>query len=450
MTKVLSKIEELKTSRLLIFSALMAIVSIVPPWFHYDIIAEDGAFHYIPIAKIIIEGDILNALSQELPVYPLLVSVMSFLTGNNFELAGRILSAIFYVLSALGMFKLTHSAFNSKSAAILSVIFLITNRDLMDLGVDCLKETLVLCLIIWSSYFWISWMISQKRFLLVLSLVFFILGCLTRSTVAFFLLSCVFVWLFSERKWKLLIITTLGLLSIIMTFIFIIKFNIESLRNYNPVGLELNNEIFFHIIKYLECFFTGGNPVAFIIGVYGVILLYRKNIYAKIIASVFVISLIIFSMRYYISDRYMMPMVMMFYTISASVVTTCLYSNKKILKAIGFVVILYSLAQWGELALKKPEPRRLAIKQAGEWIYNNYGSDTSISTNQSRIIFYAGVQTPLSKRPELGKINFNNPSKIIAVDVSKDDGADIKKDIERRGGNLLNQIYPIYIYNFKK
>ncbi|NIM58212.1 MAG: hypothetical protein GTO16_04625 [Candidatus Aminicenantes bacterium] len=56
------------------------------------LISIDGAFQYIPVAKLFAWGEYKEALSQlQLPLYPYLVAVFSKITGN-FELSGQIIS----------------------------------------------------------------------------------------------------------------------------------------------------------------------------------------------------------------------------------------------------------------------------------------------------------------------------------------------------------------------
>jgi hypothetical protein len=449
---MLKKIEDIKNVWLLVIVLLISSISLIPSWIHYDIIANDGAFWYIPLAKMYLNGKFLDTLPLELPVYPMLLAGISYLTGFNIELVGRILSAIFFVLSALGLFKLTQAVFKCKSAALIGVIFMITNRDLLDLSVDCLKETLVLCLIIWATYFMAYWLlISRNHAFLILSLVIYIFGALVRSTAVFFILSWYIVWIISSQKWKI----RLALISVL--FVFVIgafylnnAMHYNSLRTYNLDSLKINSDFYVQFIKYLECYFTASSPIVVIIALYGVISLFKKNVFAKFVASVFFVSLLIFSMRDYISDRYMLPIIIMFYPISAYIVLRGLSSGKKAIQIIGIIAIMYSSAQWVDLSFTKPIPRRLAIRQSGEWINENYGSDITISANQNRIIFYAGVETPIEKRDERGIIDLTKPTDIIAVDVSKDDGAEIKKAVEAKGYMLKKEIYPIFIYSSGK
>jgi hypothetical protein len=286
----------------------------------------------------------------------------------------------------------------------------------------------------------------------ILSIFLYLIGISVRSTAAIFLISLFLIWVISinNRRSRLILILLLGT-ALAGAFCFkglIAQYG--NLRSFNLDLLKINSNTFIQVLRYFECYFTAGNPIAVIIAGYGTILLFKKNIYAKLVTAVFFVSLLIFGMRDYISDRYIMPMVIMLYPVSAYFVIKWLSSGKKVVQFIGIMTVVYSAAQWVDLSFTKPEPRRLAIRYAGQWIYDNYGSNLKISTNQARVIFYARNNFKIEDRPKFGNIDLSKPADIVAVDISKDDGADIKKDIERRGANLLNQVYPIYIYNLKK
>ncbi len=450
---MLKRIEEINDNWLLLVLLILSVISLIPPWIHYDIISEDGAFHYIPVAKMYLEGDFFRALSLEMPVYPVLLAAISLFTGSDFELAGRLLSAVFYIMSAIGLFKLSQSVFNSNAVAFVSGIFMITNRDLMDLGVDCLKDTFVLCLIIWATYFMTYWsLVKRKHVFFILSIFLYLIGTSVRSTAVIFLISLFLIWVISIRNWRsrlaLILLLITGLAGAYCFKGLIAQYG--NLRSFNLDLLKINSNIFMQVLRYFECYFTASNPMAVIIAGYGMILLFRRNIYTKLVTAVFFVSLLFFGMRDYISDRYMMPMIIMLYPVSAYFIIKWFSSGKKIVQFIGILAIVYSIAQWVDLSFTRPEPRRLAIRYAGQWIYENYGSDLKISTNQARVIFYARNNFKIEDRPKFGNIDLSSPADIIAVDISKDDGADIKKNIEKRGGSLLNQVYPIYIYNLKK
>ena len=84
----------------------------------------------------------------------------------------------------------------------------------------------------------------------------------------------------------------------------------SSLRSYDLVYFKLDENLNIQILKYLECYFTASNPGAVVLAVFGVILILKQNTYKKLVLLVFFISLIILGMKEYVSDRFMMRMVM--------------------------------------------------------------------------------------------------------------------------------------------
>jgi Gpi18-like mannosyltransferase len=67
-------------------------------------ISNDGAFQYIPVAKLFYQGDYFQALLQpQLPLYPFLIAIFSHITGD-FELAGQLISIFFSLLAVLPLY----------------------------------------------------------------------------------------------------------------------------------------------------------------------------------------------------------------------------------------------------------------------------------------------------------------------------------------------------------
>jgi hypothetical protein len=441
----LENIDKVSSKWILIFITIVAALFLIPAWFHYDVISRDGAFHYIPIAGLYLKGKYLEALAMEFPVYPVLLALFSYITGFDLELSGRVLSAVFFILTAIGLFKLAYEIFKSNAVALITVFFMLTNRDLFDLGVDCLKETFFLCLIVWANYFMFCWVLTGKKYIsLAVSIFLFLLGSLLRSSSMFFLLAWYFIWITRGRKWKVLVASLL-IFSLVTTALLYFNDNIfyNVLRSYNPKLLMLDEGFAFHVVKYLECYFTTSNPIAIILACFGVITLYKKNIYMQLMTAVFFVAMVVFGMRDYISDRYILPMVIMFYPVSGYIAIQCVSSSKKIIIFVGIAAILYSFAQWVDLSITKPDPRMLAIKQSGQWILKNYGPDLAFTTNQDRIAFYAKGKLPDNDRE---KIDLTKDKDIIVIDVDRDNGDIIKQKFDKEGKKPVKIFGSIFIY----
>jgi Gpi18-like mannosyltransferase len=114
-------------------------------------IAIDGAFQYIPVAKLFYHGEYLQALAQpQLPLYPFLISILTHLTGN-FELAGQLLSIIFSLAALFPIYWIGRSLFGPRAGFWTTILYLI-NPLMLHCSVDVLKEGLLVFLFLSSVY----------------------------------------------------------------------------------------------------------------------------------------------------------------------------------------------------------------------------------------------------------------------------------------------------------
>jgi len=110
---------------------VVSMLALLPAWLHYDIISRDGAFQYIPVARLFLDGNIVGALSRpQLPLYPMLMAALSWITGVDLELSGRLISGLSFILASLGLYKVTELVFKDRWASLLAVLFLISNKEL--------------------------------------------------------------------------------------------------------------------------------------------------------------------------------------------------------------------------------------------------------------------------------------------------------------------------------
>ncbi len=123
-------------------------------YFHTSIISLDGAFQFIPIAKLFTEGDFKAALGHgQLPLYPILIALVSK-TGLDLETSGRLISLVFSLMTIFPLYFLTKGIFNSKIAFI-SCIFFAIHPYFARFSVDVLKDSLYVFLFIFS--IWLGW-----------------------------------------------------------------------------------------------------------------------------------------------------------------------------------------------------------------------------------------------------------------------------------------------------
>ena len=438
-----SGLNKLSEKIVLLIVFMMSLGALIPAWLNFDIISRDGAFVYIPVADLYLQGKYVEAMSSELPLYPMMLAFFSSISSLDLEMTGRIMSAVFFILSAIGLYCLASSVFKSRIISIISVFLMITNRVLFGVDVDCLKETFVISIAVWANYFMVKWYYEKKLMSLFFSLFLFLLGSITRVTILFFLIAWYLLWIFSKKE-KIILRILLTIVPIGLWLSMNLIFSLpNSLRNYCLGYLSIGSESFTYILKYVESLFTSSNPLAMLIGLAGILIWFKKTAYNRLILIVILFSSVIFGMRNYISDRYLLPFIVMLYPVAAYTIMKCLYSSKSVLKFIGVVTIIYSAAQWIDLSIKQPDPRMLAIRHSGQWILKNYGPDLIFTTNQDRIAFYAKGRLPEKDRE---KINLKEDEDIIVIDVCADNGGIMKQKFDKEGRKSIRNFESIYIY----
>jgi len=162
------------------------------------LISMDGAFQYIPAAKLFAWGEYREALHQlQLPLYPFLVSVVSRITGN-FELSGQIISLVASILAVIPLFLLGKSIFG-EAAAFWAGIFYLLNPEMLQRSVDVLKEGLLIFLL-FSAVFLFYLFLSRRRVCwLVASTLITLLAMLTR-VVSLMFIPVFIVWILFLKK----------------------------------------------------------------------------------------------------------------------------------------------------------------------------------------------------------------------------------------------------------
>src|SRR4030042_7187944 len=117
----------------------------------FFMISNDGAFQYIPVAKLFYHGEYLQALLQpQLPLYPFLISLLSHVIGD-FELAGQLVSIIFSLAALFPLYFIGRSLFGPKAAFWTTILYLV-NPLMLNCSADVLKEGLLVFLFLSSVY----------------------------------------------------------------------------------------------------------------------------------------------------------------------------------------------------------------------------------------------------------------------------------------------------------
>ena len=209
------------------FVLLLSICAILPAWMNYDIIARDGAGLYIPVARCFLDGRFSEAQKYvpifPLPLYETLIFVTAKLSGLTLEVSGRLVSAVSFCAGAVGIYKLTEALFKNRLAGLISVLFYLSHRKLLGYSVDCLKESLFVCMILWANFLVVKGINSNwKSIYFIFGVILFLAGTLVRSTSLIFVSAWLLIWIFHEKKTMLIkSLVLLALISAITAFLYL-------------------------------------------------------------------------------------------------------------------------------------------------------------------------------------------------------------------------------------
>jgi hypothetical protein len=192
----------------------------------------------------------------------------------------------------------------------------------------------------------------------------------------------------------------------------------------------------------VDSMFSAGNQGAFAFALAGFFLVKNSRIYRYQAALTLGLFFVIYAVWGFASDRYSLAPAIMTYPLAAAVIMKAVSSGKKAYVALAFAVMLFSPAQWGYNAFDSRDPEKLAQKDAGLWIKQAYGPEKDIITNRERLAFYAKGNLILVNLPD----EFKHGNGISAVDITKENGPELKSSIEIKGGRLVKEIYPVFIY----
>ncbi len=406
MSSLNEKIESVPEAILFLLLGVVAFLALLPAWLNYDIVSRDGALQYIPIARLFLEQKFHDALfnNVQLPLFPLIIAGVSKVTGLSLEMSGRVTSYIAYIIAALGMFRMTEFLFKNRFVALLAFLFLITNRQLIIRSVDCLKESLFLCCIIWGNYLILKGISSaaKKERLYISGTLILLVGAMLRSTVLVFICAWLIVWVFREKKGVLAraSIFLAPVVGVLVTWAFYPEFILFQKSCYNLGYFFVSTNGIGDVLRsnadVLKTFFHTGNPAIMLFGFYG-LYYYRRDAYFFHICLVLMMFFIILTFWIAVSSRYYLAPIVWLYPVAGYGIVHALQSAGTARKVVGVLAVVSSIVLWIHISLTPPDPDRVAWREAGEWILVQVGPNREIISNRERLVFYAqGVQAPLS------------------------------------------------------
>lgn len=428
-------IQGISSSALLMLAGTGAFLALLPAWLNYDIISRDGAFQYVPLAQVFLEGRFLEGLMGEVdPFFPLIIAGIAWLTGLELELSGRIASYLAFVLTAVGMYKVGEILFRDRMVSLLAVLFLITNRQLVDRSIDCLKESLLLCCIIWGNYLVLKGIssIDKKRLFLALGALMFFAGGLFRSTALVFLCAWLIIWVFHEEKGRLaraalFIAPVCGVLAVWAVNPELPVFRKSYQFGYFFVSSHSPGDILQSGANAVAKFFSTGNPLIILLGLAG-LYRYRRDYYTGHLALVLGMFLLILTFWIFASDRYFLAPIMWLYPLAAFQALKIIRSGTVLPRWFAVVALLSCVIMWAHISFTPPDPDKLARRDAGEWVLSRLGPGHEILSNRDRLAFYAkGTGLPL------GAFNGTPMDKVLAIDTDEEDGKMLQEKLDNQG-----------------
>ncbi len=397
---------------------VFAFFVLLPSWLHYDIISMDGAFQYIPVAKLFAAGSLGEALSQfQMPLFPALIASVANFVAGDFELAGRLVAVIGFMLLLCGVFALTFALFDRRLTALLAVVFTACTPILLKSSVDCLKESVFLALLVWGTLFVLRAINGSGRTRFcwgVLAGVFLLLATLLRSMALF----VVVAWMLSgiiyaplQRRHKVMIILTPLLLALLCALIFPALLTVERKGFYLAPLIAIypgTAKLLLNALGVLGQILLLGNPLVLLLAI-RVLLGREYSRYYVYSLGLIVLTLPIFALLGdWVSGRYLLMVVVGLYPIAANVAVKFMDAGSR--RGIVVAIVLVScLGAWLYQSTRLPNADYLDRRAAGIWLKEQ---DCSvIMTNRPRIAFYAGAEV---LEWDVAALN----SSCVAVDLS--------------------------------
>lgn len=451
-------------------------------------ISVDGAFQYIPMAKLFYQGEYLQALSQpQLPLYPFLISLLSHVTGN-FELSGQLISIFFSLLAIFPIYLLGKSLFGPKPAFWTTALYLV-NPLMLECSVDVLKEGLLIFLLLSAVYCSLRFLQEGKGQWLVWTIVFALVGGLVRMNTLV-VLAVLGVWSgygLIRRRWgdkkpvhhyHWAVIVFLGIvLVLVITGIGGWEFLVGK-KPYMKIS-QFFSQWFVHEWPSLSCI---GKEIVNIIGrfvekayllplslaLFGLGWRIKakefsaEEKYLVLLIGAFIAILL---PNLYASGRYHLPGIFLLYLWAgfglvkiAEWIARRFASYPRLAAAIPVIIILGAMLP---LCLQPQRLDKIGRKEVGLWLREQSLSSPLIITNIPRVAYYAGgeyLQFPYKVIPKriVGK-GKREGADYLVIEEKGTEAADAFASFEKKGDVRLIYRHPygdkgrvIYVYTMKK
>jgi hypothetical protein len=379
-------------------------------------ISIDGAFQYIPVAKLFYDGDYLQALQQpQLPLYPFLISILTHIIGN-FELAGQLISIIFSLLAIFPIYLIGKSLLGPKAGFWATTLYLI-NPLMLNCSVDVLKEGLLVFLFLSSVYCSLRFLQEGKGRWLLWTVAFSAAGTLARVS-SLVVLVVLGVWLgygvlrgrgekrrlAYRYRWVAIAVAGIILIFLIPSVLgwefWITKKPYKVVEGmfyrwfvYDFPCLSQMRESSLAIVKR---FIEKAYPLPFLLALFGLgwrIMTREFSAAERYLALMMGMLIVILLPNLYASGRYHLPAIFLSYLWAG-------FGFVKIRELIGrrsmkyprltiFMLVMILLVTILPASLKPQRLDKIGYKEAGLWLRKQAPSPPLILTDDPRVAYYA-------------------------------------------------------------
>jgi hypothetical protein len=402
------------------FIAALSSCLLIPVWYSFDIISKDADHLYIPLAKFMMQMPLREAISGPLvsnfplPLYEFLLSWTARLSGLPLDTSGRLVASFFFVLGAVGIFFLAEAIFKRRVIALLALLLYLSNRMLLQVSVDCLKETLIVCIIVWGNYFFVKGVDLGNRIpYFLIGAAILISGIMARSTSLIFLLAWAALWVVHKREGMLLrigiiVVPVLLVVGLAIEFptlhIFKKSLSAKFLVKMSKHAPHSHLSVMSWALEFWVNFLKRSHYLAALFAFCG-LYLNRKNTYVRQLSLSLAIFFFLFLLRKSgseFSDRYMLALVIYMLPLASAMVVYALESSRyRLATALAWLVILLCPILWAQEAFAPHDLDKLARKDAGRYVLARMGSGQDVITYREQIAFYAdGNVMDMVKDPE--------------------------------------------------
>jgi 4-amino-4-deoxy-L-arabinose transferase-like glycosyltransferase len=432
----LIKNEKLDLAILILISLLLSAYL----FFRTYVISMDGAFQYIPMAKIFASGLFKDAIrfSGQQPLYSFLISLVSRLV-SDFELAGKLISSFFGILVIFPVYFLGKRIFDQR-IAFFSAFFLAIHPYIRRFSADVLKESTYLFFL--ATAIWFSWKAiqSERRYPYLFIPFFSALAYLIRPDGVEVLLVVFFYILFIKKfsipgkRWIVILLLLLSSALLFLPYLIHLKettgvwslSRAKTISGFLGLGVmggevSLINKILFTLKKMNLEIFSRYHPLYILFFIIG---LWKRRVShfqkGEIFLSLFFILhylalfLLVLNITEWdgketvrvvqFSGRHVLPLLLfsiywvgegflaLYHWIYEKVESNNLLHSLESKRKSTLVLAIFSILVVAIILPKTLKPQRyerLSEKWAGVWVKNQSGKGMTIFTTVHRVPYYA-------------------------------------------------------------